>query len=368
MVDLQELINQLTEQDIIDIMETLGADRYQDKDNEIIFPTICHNEASEDASMKLYYYKDSKIFHCYTDCSSSFNVYTLIEKVWTTRGYNKVKNHQEKKNKNDFCFFDIVQFLLDYTNGISSVEKDLVKYKSEKNRYKVKKRLIDLPVYSDKILDSFECAPTVEWLEEGISVEAMKYYNIRYSISRNKIIIPHYNINGELVGIRGRALNTEEVEKFGKYMPLEVEGQWYSHQLSQNLYGLNLVKDNIRRLKKVVLFEGEKSPLKYYDAFGENNNIAVAVCGSALNKAQINLLMKNFDLDEIIVAFDKENYDRESDEKYFNKLYNLCQKYNNYVNFSFIYDRKGLLDLKDSPIDKGIEIYKKLYEGRVRVK
>ena len=42
----------------------------------------------------------------------------------------------------------------------------------------------------------------------------MDKYNIRFSPTQNKIIIPHYDINGRLVGIRGRALNIEEVEKY----------------------------------------------------------------------------------------------------------------------------------------------------------
>ena len=57
----------------------------------------------------------------------------------------------------------------------------------------------------------------------------MDKFNIRYSISQNKIIIPHYNVNGELVGIRGRALNTQDIEQFGKYMPVQIENKWYSH-------------------------------------------------------------------------------------------------------------------------------------------
>ena len=50
------------------------------------------------------------------------------------------------------------------------------------------------------------------------------------------------------------------------------------------------------------------------------------------------------------------------------KLWNICKKYNNYCNFSFIYDRKGILNLKDSPSDKGEDIFNKLKCERVKVK
>ena len=57
MVDLNKLLNDLSSEDIINIVLSLGATRYQEQSDAIIFQTICHHEAAEDASMKLYYYK-----------------------------------------------------------------------------------------------------------------------------------------------------------------------------------------------------------------------------------------------------------------------------------------------------------------------
>ena len=66
------------------------------------------------------------------------------------------------------------------------------------------------------------------------------------------------------------------------------------------------------------------------------------------------------------MCFDKEELPGE--DKYFNKLYSICERYKNYCNFSFVYDRENLLELKDSPSDKGEEVFRKLIEKRVRVK
>lgn len=55
-------------------------------------------------------------------------------------------------------------------------------------------------------------------------------------------------MNGNLVGIRGRALSEWEVENVGKYMPVQIEQKWYSHRLSLNLYGLNHTKVNIQNM------------------------------------------------------------------------------------------------------------------------
>jgi hypothetical protein len=49
-------------------------------------------------------------------------------------------------------------------------------------------------------------------------------------------------------------------------------------------------------------------------------------------------------------------------------LYALCKKYNQYCQFSFIYDRLGLLNMKDSPSDHGEETFKQLLRKRVTVK
>ena len=69
-------------------------------------------------------------------------------------------------------------------------------------------------------------------------------------------------------------------------------------------------------------------------------------------------------------AFDKEYDDSKSDEakKYKENLYSICQKYSHLASMSFIYDYKNLLDKKDSPIDKGKEIYERLYLDRTKVR
>lgn len=94
-------------------------------------------------------------------------------------------------------------------------------------------------------------------------------------------------------------------------------------------------------------------------------NCGVAVCGSNFNKYQLNILMHECAPKEIIICFDKEEQGNE--DKYFNKLYNIGKKYGNYCKFSFIYDRENLLELKDSPTDKGEEIFKVLLNKRVEV-
>lgn len=95
-------------------------------------------------------------------------------------------------------------------------------------------------------------------------------------------------------------------------------------------------------------------------------NCAVATCGSSLNKFQVDLILKTCAPHEIVLCYDNE--EKQGETKYFEKLYNMCNKYKNYCNISFIYDRNQLSKPKDSPTDNGQEIFEKLLKERVKVR
>lgn len=102
--------------------------------------------------------------------------------------------------------------------------------------------------------------------------------------------------------------------------------------------------------------------------FGRKNNIMVAVCGSNFSQYQFSLL-KDLNVTKIIIAFDKEGDGWGAREKYQRKLRKICKKFSNFCNIGFLWDSKNLLQLKDSPTDKGKEVFLRLYnEGVVWVK
>ena len=65
-MDYHEIISNLDVDSVISMMEKLGAEQHVDRGAYVIFPTICHNIDASEASMKLYFYKDTKLFVCYT--------------------------------------------------------------------------------------------------------------------------------------------------------------------------------------------------------------------------------------------------------------------------------------------------------------
>ena len=75
-------------------------------------------------------------------------------------------------------------------------------------------------------------------------------------------------------------------------------------------------------------------------------------------------------MQDIIIAYDKEyeNYASEEARTYYAKLEKICKKYINYCNFYFLFDYKNLLGLKDSPIDKGKEVFENLMKNKIKVR
>ena len=343
MSELTELAKSLSDEKIIEIMTSLGADRYEVTGNAIIFPTICHNVDAAEASMKLYYYPKTKTFHCYTDCSTTFNIIEMFKKRYELLGI-----------KYDFYKDIVLKLGGKRSTGLSDFTQ---KYESIYPKKRVPNEIL-LPEINKGILNAFTFYPTPEWLSDGISEEIMRAYNILYSISENKIIIPHYDVNDRLMGMRGRALNEEDLV-LGKYMPISIEGKMYNHPLQYNLYGLNLVKENIARTKTAILAEGEKSCMQSGTMFGQENNITVASCGSTFHKFQLELLLK-CGAERVLIAYDNEGETWAEREAYLQKLRGICHKYRNYCIMGYIFDTQKLLSLKQSPFDRGRTVTEKL--------
>lgn len=182
----------------------------------------------------------------------------------------------------------------------------------------------------------------------------------------DQITIPHFDVNGRFIGLRGRTLCKEEGEKYGKYRPVKIGKDLYNHPLGMNLYNFNNSKNNISLMKKAIVFEGEKSCLLYQSYFGLDNDISVACCGSSLSTYQVQQLL-DIGVEEIIIAFDRQ-FKEIGDEEFKHLKRNLLKlrmKYKNYATISFIFDKKMITGYKSSPIDHGPKIFMELFKNRI---
>lgn len=93
--------------------------------------------------------------------------------------------------------------------------------------------------------------------------------------------------------------------------------------------------------------------------FYPDDNIALALCGSNITPFQLELL-KSLDVKEVIYSLDKEN-----DEKWLKKIDKIYKKTALLFDVYIVDDTEGLLELKDSPCDKGKDVFDRLIKNRV---
>lgn len=363
MLDKEKIKQELDEQDIKLLLKDLGSNEpKKDKNGDLIFQTICHN--STGGSYKLYYYKDSKMFRCYTECSDTFDIYELVRRSKLQRNiklgfYECIKHVASLTNKHIHCSSILSNihkdYLIDDWNWIKRYKRD-------------EKPLVKIPVINPIILDVFKELYHQSWMDEGISIDTMNKYNIRYYMKDDKIVIPHYDINNDLIGIRGRALREEDISTGKKYMPLIVEGKIYNHPLGLNLFGLNHNKEAIKRIKKIIIFESEKSVMQC-DTFFDEDCFAVATCGMSISKFQKDIIL-SLKPKEVFIAFDKQFSEPNTQEAYDfgEKVLKQAYPFTPYATTYVVWDDLGLLPYKASPSDMGKEVLLELMKNKYEIK
>lgn len=344
----------LTIDDIKKLLHELGAEHadYNEVKNELTTNTICHNQSS--GSSKLIYYPniENPSFHCYTGCSCSMDIYELVRRNYALRGielsFSDTVNWVAERSGRSFGF----GFSVDMEDSGNNDEMEWL------NRF-TKKKVIEYPPlkeYSDRILNVFESGYYDEsFLSDNINISSMKNFDIKFHAKTNSVIIPHRHPNtGNIIGIRSRNLNPLDVENGYKYVPTVVQGVTYSFPTYQSLFGLYQNQEAIRRLKKVVIFESEKSVMQCSSYFGHENNFTVALSGRNISQIQVDMLL-DLGIEEIILALDKQfkETDTRLCEEDIKFIVRMARRFTPYVRTYTLFDTEGLLNYKDSPSDAG---------------
>lgn len=355
----EKILNRLTTSDIIQLVSQFGIPetsiRYYN--NQLIMPTGCHNEIIGQAKHKLYYYESTKKFYCYT-CCGSMNPFDFIVQAYRTRGIKySLSNAAIMLEK-------IIQERL--KDGFAIVEhKQPVIQEIEDDWHKT------LTEYNIAVMDCFSRNKKYLkiWEKEGISFDTMDKFGIKFDMIRNRMVIPIYDDKGIFVGAKVRNFNQEDIENGRKYMPLIHNNEIYSYDRGKVLYGLNFNKRAIKAAKRAIIFEAEKSCLLYDSLYVGNK--AVSIGGSNVSVYQVELL-KKMGVETVVLALDNDysllpKEDGKYD-KYFG-LYKMLKEANKLSAKGFaveiVYDwEQEFLENKDAPIDKGREVWNKLYRNR----
>lgn len=355
----KDIINSITLEDVKNFLESLGVTHIvvNEEKQYLICPTICHNPITEAESMKLYWYQNNKIFRCYTECNEAMSIFQLYQKFMALNHYPVSLEEAEEYVKQ--CLKHL----------IISNQNTRANYAINIDKYTFNINIPVLDEYPKEVLSYFTHYYHPAWLKDGITKESMDKFHIGFSLAQNKVIIPHFDIQGRLVGIRGRAFNPDEIENYGKYRPIQIGKILYTHPLQFNLYGIYEHKQGIIKRRTAIIAEAEKSVL-LDDGYYQNFSNTVACCGSSFNKYHISLLTDYLGANEIIIALDKEYTDWRTEKayKYKRRIENMCLKYKNQAVFSYIWDYDNVLEEKDSPFDKGVEIFEHLYKTRVKLR
>ena len=364
-LDKQQIKSILTDEQVFDYLEYLGGEpRMMPKHIESL--TICHAGNSH----KLYYFYNTKLFKCWTHCNAEgyMDIFQLTQKVLSRLMNKEVTLPESVEYVASFFKIKPSEFLRENIQS-EEIAKSFDTFAKYKRINKPKEQhVVQLKTYNKHLLDHFIKARFVIWEKEGITKEATDKFNILYDPKDLGIVIPHYNIDNELIGIRSRTLNLDMADH-GKYRPTRIGNQIYNHPLGFNLYGININKNNIVSLKKAIICESEKAVLQGYSILGPAANIIVGCCGSNITLYQLKLLM-SLGIDELIIGFDRQWKVMGDEEwtRHWALLEKLNKRYGNYVNITFMEDRSGnILGYKDAPTDKGKEAFFNLYNNRFKI-
>jgi len=196
--------------------------------------------------------------------------------------------------------------------------------------------------HNNKILLEYIDYPNSWFIEEGISYDVQKMFEVGFSKRDDCITLPIRDELGNLVGVKGRTILHDDGGR--KY--------WYIYPVpkSKILYGLDKSLKFIKEQGEVIVYESEKSVLKSW-SMGFCH--CVSIGGHEISDTQV-LKLEKLGVD-IILAFDKDISPKEV-KKQADKFILKDSLYAIIPN-----KHKALLGEKDAPVDRGIDVFIKLY-------
>lgn len=281
--------------------------------------------------------------------------------------------NEEKQNFYDFSSGkggNLLQFIMDLRHcSLSSAVKELMQYAGITDdskvwysttpeivkvakRYKPSNHIKPDHGTSEPLPDTYmdiyedDESKLKVWTDEGMSPEVLKRFQVRYDPYQNRLVYPVRDYEGHIVNICGRTLEENYKEKgLRKYTYYKKWGKGMDI-----IFGFAEHEQEIKQKNEIILFEGAKSVF-LAETWGYDN--CGAVLTSHLSDAQFKKLITlgnhvTFALDEEIDVTKDKNIQR---------LKRYCQVF-------YIKDDEHLLDEKMSPVDKGEDIWKYLYERR----
>ena len=392
--EYEDKITCLDEDDLFSLFESLHAEpRWGECGGKrcISLLTLCHGGTHHNAAFD----PDTLKITCFSECGDTVMLHTWVKRVLGTENPNEAK-----------------EFIMRWMDDNSIDFSDLSLCAGKDREYQVPlfdpNQQIEMvsgidPTILSELYSNFDTSPEtlarLVWCKpkaqggDEIPVQQLIDFQVAYYPAHRTIILPHHNMDGEIVGLYERSFGLlwNELKKFygvnegdyveksiwqqikaaprAKYMPLLKDEKYktddktcWSFPNSCNLYGLHRAKESIAQTGKAIIFEGAKSVM-LARAYGYPYAVASHTFGAC--ESHIAMLIQA-GVKEIILAFDKQyqNFDENEWGKYEMKTRGLAERVGGHVTVSRVIDTGEALGYKDAPVDKGKAVFDTLFANR----
>ena len=317
----------------IDLVEYAGRSVDFVKHSGDTYFAVCPFHSEKTASLAV----TPTIYHCF-GCGKFGNLYTWLQDTENLTFDQAVKKVANLTNSD----------IQDYVECESlNFYKLLNRLSKPKKAATVERSILDI----DKdYRQRFKNEIPQEWVDEGISPEEMRKYEIMIDPVSNRIVYPVRDADFNLIGVKGRT-------RFKDYKALGIAKYMNFNKISTLDYftGMMQAADSIKKSGEIIIVEGLKSAMKL-DQWGFHNVVSAET--SSLSDQQIALLIK-MQVKNVVIAFDKDVN--------IQKVRGCVGLLNRFTNCYAVIDKWKLLDEKDSPCDKGEDVWRTLYERRIKI-
>lgn len=355
-VDVKKLKKMLTLAHYDLILRELGIPIFSKSNTEWRCYSGDRHKNPFDGSPSLIFYPDTKIFQGYS-AGRAYDAIALVQTRLNLLG--------QTCSFLDACNWILEKTGLDPTKIAKPFTNTHVYDWSELERFvRVRKYGNQLPEYNRNIIDTLPPLYPQAWINEGISEETMAKYQIRYYERCNQTVIPCFDDEARLIGVRVRNWDKDRIEQ-AKYMPLiTLDGQCYKFNTNQVFYGINYNKPEIERTGKVIIVESEKAVMKL-DTYMGRHNIALGMYGSNLGIQRRNQLIKmGVNTVSYVVDNDFIGQDDEFFEQWRKKIQHFIKLWDGFCRIEIVWDNLGLLGPKENATDRTKEVWEQLWENR----
>ena len=210
-----------------------------------------------------------------------------------------------------------------------------------------KKKEIQIDNYKEVLIeyrtqDRFITGYDTIFLDDGVSSEAHDVFEVSYDPIDNRVVFPIKNDTGGIVTFKGRTMYEDykllNIPKFKYYTSFDA--RYYLFGMYENYYDLLLADE-------IYLVESEKGVMQCY-SFGIRNVLSTSK--KRISEEQVKKLLQFGKA--IVLCFDKDVT--------YEEIYEECRKFKRLTDVYYIWDKDNLLKDKESPCDKGFDIWNKL--------